>query len=141
MNGRGSSNDNALSGEGLIRRKLQYAKTKSKLAEFSTPSEEYPEFKYDSDDLCFNAMHALSSYADAKLQSAMPNEDARRKLKEAASFYDAASTEEDHTQFSDGFILLVRELWLCGSCFRTCERLALLRRNGCKILFSRAVFA
>lgn len=106
MNGRGSSNDNALSGEGLIRRKLQYAKTKSKLAEFSTPSEEYPEFKYDSDDLCFNAMHALSSYADAKLQSAMPNEDARRKLKEAASFYDAASTEEDHTQFSDGFWLL-----------------------------------
>lgn len=106
MNGRGSSNDNALSGEGLIRRKLQYAKTKSKLAEFSTPSEEYPEFKYDSDDLCFNAMHALSSYADAKLQSAMPDEDARRKLKEAASFYDAASTEEDHTQFSDGFWLL-----------------------------------
>lgn len=106
MNGRGSSNDNALSGEGLIRRKLQYAKTKAKLVEFSTPSEEYPEFKYDSDDLCFNAMHALSSYADAKLQSAMPDEDARRKLKEAASFYDAASTEEDHTQFSDGFWLL-----------------------------------
>lgn len=106
MNGRGSSNDNALSGEGLIRRKLQYAKTKAKLVEFSTPSEEYPEFKYDSDDLCFNAMHALSSYADAKLQSAIPDEDARRKLKEAASFYDAASTEEDHTQFSDGFWLL-----------------------------------
>lgn len=106
MNNRGSSNDNALSGEELIRRKLQYAKTKAKLVEFSTPSKEYPEFKYDSDDLCFNAMHALSSYADAKQQDAVPDEDVRRKLKEAASFYDAASTEEDHTQFSDGFWLL-----------------------------------
>lgn len=106
MIGRDSSDDNTLSGKGLIRRKLQYAKTKAKLVEFSTPSEEYPEFKYDSDDLCFNAMHALSSYADAKLQSAMPDEDARRKLRETASFYDAASTEEDHSQFSDGFWLL-----------------------------------
>ena len=35
MNNRGSSNDNALSSEELIRRKLQYAKTKAKLVEFS----------------------------------------------------------------------------------------------------------
>lgn len=106
MNNRGSSNDNALSSEGLIRRKLQYAKTKAKLVEFSTPRKEYPEFKFDSDDLCFNAMHALSSYADALLHSEVPDEETQRKLKQAASFYDAASTEEDHTQFSDGFWLL-----------------------------------
>lgn len=106
MNNRGSSNDNTLSGEGLIRRKLQYAKTKAKLVEFSTPRKEYPEFKFDSDDLCFNAMHALSSYVDALLHSEAPDEETQRKLKQAASFYDAASTEEDHTQFSDGFWLL-----------------------------------
>lgn len=93
-------------GKELIRRKLQYAKTKAKLVEFSTPYEEYPEFKSDSDDLCFNAMHALSSYADALLHSTTPDEDARRTLKEAASFYDAASTEEDHVQYRDGFWLL-----------------------------------
>lgn len=106
MNAKGSSSDNVLSGEGLIRRKLQYAKAKAKLVEFSTPREEYPEFKSDSDDLCFNAMHALSSYADAVLHSEIPDEEARRKLKEAASFYDAASIEEDHSQFCDGFWLL-----------------------------------
>ena len=106
MNAKGSSSDNVLSGEKLIRRKLQYAKAKAKLVEFSTPREEYPEFKSDSDDLCFNAMHALSSYADAVLHSEIPDEDARRKLKEAASFYDAASIEEDHSQFCDGFWLL-----------------------------------
>lgn len=106
MNDRGFSSDNVLSGEELIRRKLQYAKTKAKLVEFSTPREEYPEFKYDSDDLCFNAMYALSSYADAKLQSTIPDKDVRQKLKEAASFYDAASAEQDHKQFSDGFWLL-----------------------------------
>ena len=106
MNNGGFSSDNVLSGEELIRRKLQYAKTKAKLVEFSTPREEYPEFKYDSDDLCFNAMYALSSYADAKLQSTIPDKDVRRKLKEAASFYDAASAEQDHKQFSDGFWLL-----------------------------------
>ena len=106
MNSRGSSNDNALSGEGLIRRKLQYAKAKAKLVEFSTPREEYPEFKFDSDDLCFNAMHALSSYADALLRSEVPDEETQRKSKQAASFYDAASIEEDHSRFSDGFWLL-----------------------------------
>lgn len=106
MNDRSFSTDNVLSGEELIRRKLQYAKTKAKLVEFSTPREEYPEFKYDSDDLCFNAMYALSSYADAKLQSTKPDKNVRRKLKEAASFYDAASAEQDHKQFSDGFWLL-----------------------------------
>ncbi|WP_028263404.1 DEAD/DEAH box helicase [Atopobium fossor] len=106
MNGRDSSNDNALSGERLIRRKFQYAKAKAKLVEFSTPREEYPEFKFDSDDLCFNAMHALSSYVDVLLHSEVPDEDTQRKLKEAASFYDAASIEEDHSQFSDGFWLL-----------------------------------
>ena len=106
MNDRGFLSDNVLRGEGLIRRKLQYAKTKAKLVEFSTPREEYPEFKYDSDDLCFNAMYALSSYADAKLQSTKPDKDVRRKLKEAASFYDAASAEQDHKQFRDGFWLL-----------------------------------
>ena len=51
-------------------------------------------------------MYALSSYADAKLQSTIPDKDVRRKLKEAASFYDAASAEQDHKQFSDGFWLL-----------------------------------
>ena len=106
MNDRSFSTDNVLSGEELIRRKLQYAKTKAKLVEFSIPREEYPEFKYDSDDLCFNAMYALSSYADAKLQSTIPDKNVRRKLKEAASFYDAASAEQDHKQFSDGFWLL-----------------------------------
>lgn len=106
MNSGGLSKDGTLSGGELIRRKLQYAKTKAKLVEFCIPRKEYPEFKFDSDDLCFNAMHALSSYADMKLHSTMPDEDAQRKLKEAASFYDAASTEEDHSQFRDGFWLL-----------------------------------
>lgn len=45
MNAKGSSSNNVLSGEELIKRKLQYAKAKAKLVEFSIPREEYPEFK------------------------------------------------------------------------------------------------
>ena len=106
MSGREPSTDVTLSGEKLIERKLQYAKTKAKLVEFSIPHEEYPKFKFDSDDLCFNALHALSSYVDVLLRNEVPDEDTQRKLKKAASFYDAASIEDNHSQFSDGFWLL-----------------------------------
>lgn len=92
-------------GEQQIKRKLQYAKAKAKLAEFSVPEEQYPPFKSDSNDLCFNAMHALSSYANAILKSRRPNDEVG-ELKRAASFYDAASNGSDHRWCRDGFWLL-----------------------------------
>ncbi|MDD4380559.1 MAG: DEAD/DEAH box helicase [Atopobiaceae bacterium] len=93
-------------GEPQIKRKLQYAKAKAKLAEFSIPRGQYPPFKSDSDDLCFNAMHALSSYANAILASRLPDDDETGELKRAASFYDAASNSDDHEWCKDGFWLL-----------------------------------
>jgi hypothetical protein len=95
-----------MTGESQIKRKLQYAKAKAKLAEFSIPKEQYPSFKYDSDDLCFNAMHALSSYTNAILAGRRPDDAETGELKRAASFYDAASNDSDHKWCRDGFWLL-----------------------------------
>lgn len=93
-------------GEQQIKRKLQYAKAKAKLAEFSVSEEQYPPFKSDSDDLCFNAMHALSSYANAIIESRLPDDEEAGELKRAASFYDAASNGSDHKRCKNGFWLL-----------------------------------
>lgn len=93
-------------GEQCIKRNLQYAKTKAKLTEFSVPQEQYPLFKSNPDDLCFNAMHALSSYVNAELSSLQPDDETIVELKKAAAFYDASSNSSDHEQCKDGFWLL-----------------------------------
>jgi len=93
-------------GEQCIKRNLQYAKTKAKLAEFSVPQEQYPLFQSTPDDLYFNAMHALSSYVNAELSSLQPDDETIVELKKAAAFYDASSNSSDHEQCKDGFWLL-----------------------------------
>lgn len=93
-------------GNERIEEELQYAKAKAKLAEFSVPEIRRPSFKYDSDDLCFNAMHALSRVANAYVHGKTPKEDETAELQRAALFYDAASRSDDHEWCSDGFWLL-----------------------------------
>lgn len=92
-----------MSDEGLIQRKFQYARAKAKLAEFSVPAAEYPDFKYDSDDLCFNAMNVLSSFTDTLIEGRQPDKELLNRMRKAASFYDAASNSAEHAAYSDGF--------------------------------------
>lgn len=93
-------------GNERIEEGLRYAKTKAKLAEFSVPEKQRPSFKYDSDDLCFNAMHALARVANAYAHDKTPKEGEVAELRRAALFYDAASRSDDHKWCSDGFWLL-----------------------------------
>lgn len=95
-----------MNGEQQREKKLQDAKAKAKLAEFTVPKESYPDFLFDSDDLCFNAMHALSAYTNAKLTKCRPDDNLTSELKRAASFYDAASNDSAHKPYKNGFWLL-----------------------------------
>lgn len=95
-----------MTGDERINEELRYAKGKAKFAEYSVPIDQRPKFQYDSDDLCFNAMHALSKVANAYVGGSVPDKNDLAELQRAAFFYDAASRSDDHQQCRDGFWLL-----------------------------------
>lgn len=84
---------------------LKYAKAKAKATEFSVSQSALPKFKLNSDDLHYPSIFVLSAYVNARLSNSSSNE-YLRDLSKVASFYDAASNDEQNISFSDGYWLL-----------------------------------
>lgn len=84
-------------------RALKYAKAKAKASEFRVSESAMPKFPFDSDDLHYSSIYAISSYADARLENRVDASEKLKDLGKAASFYDAASTDSKNKDFSDGF--------------------------------------
>lgn len=84
-------------------RALKYAKAKAKASEFRVSESAMPKFPFDSDDLHYSSVYAISSYADARLENRVDASEKLKDLGKAASFYDAASTDSKNKDFSDGF--------------------------------------
>ena len=85
---------------------LKYQKAKVKLAEYKVPKKDYPNFKYNSNDLSFSTMYILSKYSESVIEN---DEYSRLEIEQylisAAQYYDAAVNSKDRDEYGFDFLL------------------------------------
>lgn len=85
---------------------LKYQKAKAKLVEYSTPSEEYPHFSLNSNELSFSTTYIISKYAEAIIENnEIDKSEFEPLLIHAAQYYDAAFNSKDRQDYDTDFLL------------------------------------
>lgn len=84
------------------KRKLKYARSRAKLAEFSVDRTRYPNYSSNPEDLHYSAIRVLSNYSSARIAGDKPV-DFLNELNKAASFYNAAADSASSKELSDGY--------------------------------------
>ena len=87
---------------------LKYEKSRSKLIEFSIAKENYPLFPYDSDDLTYSTLFALSCFCEELIEH--PDSTAIHELKSelivVSQYYDVTVKTQHRENHSNLFLLL-----------------------------------
>lgn len=85
---------------------LKFQKAKAKLVEYNTPTEEYPNFPLNSNELSLPTTYVISKYAEAIIEN---NEadiaEFEPLLKHSAQYYDAAFNSKDRQEYDQDFLL------------------------------------
>ena len=85
---------------------LKFQKAKAKLVEYNTPTEEYPNFTLNSNELSLPTTYVISKYAEAIIEN---NEsditEFEPLLSYSAQYYDAAFNSKDRQEYDQDFLL------------------------------------
>lgn len=85
---------------------LKYQKAKAKLIEYNVPTEEYPHFPMDSNELSFPTIYILSSYSECIVDNDLERlSELEPLLTSVAQYYDAAMNSEDRQVYNFDFLL------------------------------------
>lgn len=85
---------------------LKYQKAKAKLVEYDIPSEAYPKFPLNSNELSYPVVYILSRYAESVIEnSAVDREEFSPYLGVASQYFDAAVGAKDRTAYDIDFLL------------------------------------
>ena len=85
---------------------LKYQKAKAKLVEYDIPSEAYPKFPLNSNELSYPVVYILSRYAESVIENnAVDREEFSPYLGVASQYFDAAVGAKDRTAYDIDFLL------------------------------------
>ena len=85
---------------------MKYQKAKAKLVEYNTPSEEYPHFALNSNELSLPTTYIISKYAEAIIENNEADiNEFNPLLSQAAQYYDAAFNSKDRQDYDADFLL------------------------------------
>ena len=85
---------------------MKYQKAKAKLVEYNTPSEEYPHFALNSNELSLPTTYVISKYVEAIIENNETDiNEFEPLLSRAAQYYDAAFNSKDRQDYNADFLL------------------------------------
>lgn len=85
---------------------LKFQKAKAKLVEYDTPTEEYPNFTLNSNELSLPATYVISKYAEAIIENNEADiSEFEPFLSHSAQYYDAAFNSKDRQEYDQDFLL------------------------------------
>lgn len=85
---------------------LKFQKAKAKLVEYNTPTEEYPNFTLNSNELSLPTTYVISKYAEAIIENNQADiTEYEPLLSHSAQYYDAAFNSKDRQEYDQDFLL------------------------------------